>query len=298
MLKDKLKALLVGLVVVGLGVSIPSLAKDPFIQIKGSDTLVNLVQRLSEVYMEKNPEVYIAVTGGGSGTGIAGLINKNLDIANSSRKLRPEELEQARKRGVEPVEWVIAMDGLSIIVHEENPVESLTMKQLGKIFRGEVTNWSQVGGVDMPISLYGRQSNSGTFIFFRDRVLKGDYSPKMMRMNGNAQIVEAVKRDVTGIGYVGVGYVREISGIRVLKIAENPDSSPISPLEPENVKKGLYPLVRPLYQYTHGIPGKVVLDFIKFELSEEGEKIMAEEGFYPPAPEYRKLNQERLKLKK
>jgi phosphate transport system substrate-binding protein len=253
--------------------------------------------------MEKNPDVFIAVTGGGSGTGIAGLINKNLDIANSSRKLRPEEVEQARKRGVEPVEWVIAMDGLSVILHEKNPVESLTLKELGRIFRGELTNWNQVGGVDMPISLYGRQSNSGTFIFFRDKVLKGDYSPRMMRMNGNAQIVEAVKRDVAGIGYVGIGYIKDkegkvISGIRVLKVKESPDSTPISPLEPENVKKGLYPLVRPLYQYTDGIPDRVVLDFIKFELSKEGEKIMVEEGFYPPAPEYRKLNQERLKLKK
>ena len=165
------------------------------IQIKGSDSEVNLVQRLAEVFMEKNPGVNISVTGGGSGTGIAALLNKTTDIANSSRDLEPKEMDAFKKDGVNPFRVVFATDAVSAIVHPSNPVTKLTLPQLGKIFKGQVTNWKEVGGKDEKISLYGRQSNSGTFVFFREHVLKADYSPKMKAMNGNSQIAEAVKRD-------------------------------------------------------------------------------------------------------
>lgn len=288
-----------GIVIAGIGPHpYSSFAKGPFIQIKGSDTEVNLVQRLAEVYMEKYPDVYIAVTGGGSGTGIAALINRKVDIANSSREMTQDEIKRAVKNGVNPVKWVIAMDGISIIVNAKNPVDRLTLEQISKIFSGKIKNWKEVGGKDIPISLYGRQSNSGTFIYFRNHIVKADYSDKMKRMNGNAQIVESIKRDIAGIGYVGVGYVVEegklTKGIKVLKVAKDEHSPAISPLNPENVEKGIYPIARPLYQYSNGHPTGKVLDFIKFELSKEGQKIVIDEGFYPVSPEYRKLNKQSL----
>ena len=260
-------------------------------QIKGSDTLINLVQRLAEEYMEKNPEKYIAVTGGGSGTGIAALINGRCDIADASRLMKPKEITQANERGIDPKRVVIAMDGLSVITNLKNSVTKLTKDEIGKIFREEVTNWKEVGGTDMAITLYGRQSNSGTFVFFRDAVLKGDYSQKMNRMNGNAQIVEAIKQDISGIGYVGVGYVKDASSqLNVVKVASRPGADYTSPLNSDDVKSGKYPIARPLNQYVNGSPKGAVRDFIVFELSQEGQKIIEQEGFFPIPDEYRDFN--------
>lgn len=276
-------------------VMLPSWAKKgddkASIQIKGSDTEVNLVQRLAEAFMESNPDVSIAVTGGGSGTGIAALINKQTDIANSSRPMKSEEIEQAKSRGVEPVGIAFALDGLAIIVHQSLPVDSLTLEDVAEIFKGESTNWNEVGGPDMAISLYGRQSNSGTYVYFRDNVLKGDYSLRIRQMNGNAQIVEAVRKDKAAIGYVGIGYVvnekgEVISGVKALNIARDANSPAVSPLKPEDVKSGLYPLTRPLYQYTDGKPKGRVLEFIQFEKSQEGQELVEKEGFYPVTPEH------------
>jgi len=260
------------------------------LQIKGSDTLINLVQRLAEEYMEKNPEKYIAVTGGGSGTGIAALINGKCDIANASRLMKSKEVAQATDNGVEVNRVVIAMDGLSVITNGNSPVTQLTVDEIGKIFRGETTNWSEVGGPNMSITLYGRQSNSGTFVFFRDAILKGDYSQKMNRMNGNAQIVEAIKQDRSGIGYVGVGYVKEATGLNVLKVASRAGEVYASPLNSADVKSGKYPIARPLNQYINGTPVGAVKDFIKFELSEEGQKIVEDEGFFQIPNEYDEFN--------
>lgn len=266
------------------------------LQIKGSDTLINLVQRLAEVYMEKNPEKYIAVTGGGSGTGIAALINSKCDIADASRLMKSKEITQANERGVDPKRVVIAMDGLSVITNARNSVDKLTMDEIGKIFRGEVTNWKDVGGRDLPITLYGRQSNSGTFVFFMDAVLKGDYSQKMNRMNGNAQIVEAVKQDISGIGYIGVGYVKDATGINVVRVASRAGADYASPLNSNDVKSGKYPIARPLNQYVNGSPKGAVKDFISFELSPEGQKIVEQEGFFPIPDEYREFNKKSVGL--
>ncbi len=256
------------------------------IQIKGSDSEVNLVQKLAEEFMKKNPGVNIAVTGGGSGTGIAALINKTTDIANSSRELSPKEAEAAKKAGVEPFRVVFATDGISAIVHPDNPVSKLTLEQLGKIFKGEIKNWKEVGGPDVAISLYGRQSNSGTYVFFREFVVKGDYSPHKKMMNGNAQIVEGVQRDKAGIGYVAVGYVvndkGEVKpGIKILSIAKDAQSEAYSPAIMENVMTGKYPISRPLNQYLSGKPTGKILDFIRFELSPEGQEIVRKQGFFP-----------------
>jgi phosphate transport system substrate-binding protein len=265
------------------------------IQIKGSDTEVNLVQRLSEEFMKIHPEISIAVTGGGSGTGIAALINRQTDIANSSRAMKDSEIKQAEENGVMPVAVVFALDGLALIVNKSLSVESLTLNMAGKIFRGEIKNWKDVSGPDLKITLYGRQSNSGTFVFFREHVLKGDYSKDMRMMNGNAQIVEAIKQDRAGVGYVGIGYVvdREgnvVSGIKVLKIAKSKDLPAVTPLKTENVTTGLYPISRPLYQYVSGKPKGMILKFLQFELSEQGQKIVSDEGYYPITTEYREQN--------
>lgn len=256
------------------------------IQIKGSDTEVNLVQKLSEVYMEKLPEVSIAVTGGGSGTGIAALINGQTDIANSSRPMKNAEIKQANAKGIEPVPIMFALDGLAIITHESLSVNSLNINEVADIFKGNIKNWKSVGGPDLEISVYGRQSNSGTFVYFRDTVLKGDYAPSVRRMNGTAQIVEAVRKDKAAIGYVGIGYVvneegNVISGINVLNLAGDANTTGVSPLESENVKSGKYPLSRPLFQYTNGKPEGNLLEFIQFELSDEGQKLIEKEGYYP-----------------
>ena len=265
------------------------------IQVKGSDSEVNLVQKLAEVFMQKNPGANIAVTGGGSGTGIAALINKTTDIANSSRDLSPKEEDAAKKAGVSPFRVVFATDGISAIIHPDNPLNKLTLEQLGKIFKGTITNWREVGGPDSKISLYGRQSNSGTYVFFREFLLKGDYSPHMKSMNGNAQIVEAIQRDKAGIGYVAVGYVVSEKGglkpgLKIVDIAKDAQSQAFSPALMENVMTGKYPISRPLNQYLVGKPTGKLLDFVKFELSEEGQQIVRKQGFFPVQKNWMEFN--------
>jgi len=297
------KLFFVGLICLGfLLTGISTSGTEKMIQIKGSDTMVNLVQILAEAFMEKNPKIPIAVLGGGSGTGISGLINGTCDIANHSRTWKKEELELAKKRGVEPRTFIIAIDGLSIIVNEKNPVEKLTIEQLGAIYRGEIKSWKEVGGPNKPISLYGRQSNSGTYVFFQEHVLGNkNYSPHMKRMNGNAQIVESVIRDKDGIGYVGIGYVIDFKtgkvrkGLKILKIAKDEKSPAYSPLDKKAVYSGNYPIARPLFQSTNGKPKGSVLEFIKFEIGLEGQKIVEKEGFFKIGPLHKVQNEENLK---
>lgn len=270
-------------------------ASDNSFQIKGSDSEVNLVQKLAEIYMAKNKDVSIAVTGGGSGTGIAALINGQTDIANSSRQMKDEEIKKAQGKSVSPIGIIFAIDGLSIIVNESLNIESLSIEQLGKIFKGEIKNWKEVGGEDLPINLYGRQSNSGTYMFFRDFVVKADYAQSMKTMNGNAQIVESVKQDKSAVGYVGVGYVvnekgEKLPGLKVIDVKKDAGSEAVSPLDSAKVNAGLYPLVRPLFQYVNGVPKGKMLDFILFELSQEGQDLIKKEGFYPINKSYEEQN--------
>jgi phosphate transport system substrate-binding protein len=296
------KLFLVGLLCWGLIVSANTIsAQRKMMQIKGSDTLVNLAQILAEAYMTKNPRSPIAVLGGGSGTGIAALINGTCDIANHSRPMKEKEIKMAKDNGVTPYTFVIAVDGLSVIVNGDNPISQLTMEQIGAMFRGEIRNWKEVGGQDKSISLYGRQSNSGTYVFFQEHVLgKQNYSAHMKRMNGNAQIVEGVSVDKFGIGYVGVGYVVDAKGnvkkgIKILKVSKDANSTAYSPLNKASVDSGDYPIARGLYQSTAGVPKGAVLDFLKFELSSEGQKIVEEEGFFPIGSKYQEENTEKLK---
>lgn len=263
-------------------------------QVRGSDTMVNLVQRMAEVYSEKNPGKHLSVTGGGSGNGLAGLRNRTADIANSSREIRRREIRDMNGKGVNPVGIVIAEDCITIIVNGDNNVDQLTLGQLGAIFRGDIKNWKDVGGADMPITLYGRQSNSGTYMVFRQRVLKGNYSDKMYRMNGNSQIVEAVKNDKSGIGYVGLGYVKNNPKLKVVRLAQEEGAEYIDPKNRADIEAGKYPLVRAIYQYTDGTPSGAIKEFIEFELSPEGQKIVDEMGFIPLSSKYTQHNNEAL----
>ena len=267
-----------------------SIASTDEVLIKGSDTLLNLVQQQAEAYMTEKPDAEISIVGGGSGVGIAALVDGNVDIANSSRKIKDQEVKKAKDNGVEIVEIAIAIDGLAVIVNPENSTEKLTVERLGAIYRGEIKNWKDVGGPDMSINLYGRQPSSGTFVFFRDFVLKGDYLPRMRQMAGNAQIVEGVKSDKSGIGYVGLGYVKGSKGIKVLNIGKRKGNEPINYMSPvvsiDPLKPGQkkpeptdYALTRPLFQYTRGLPTGTARDFMKFELSPRGQEVVEKVGF-------------------
>ena len=268
--------------------------------------MVNLVQILAEEYMAKKPGTAIAVLGGGSGTGITAIINGTCDLANHSREWKPKELDLAFEKGVRPRIFAIAVDALSIIVNEKNSVDSLTMAQVGSIFRGEIKNWKVVGGPDQKISLYGRQSNSGTYSFLQEHVLNNkNYSQDVKEMNGNAQIIEAVTQDLAGVGYVGVGYVGvgylydekgEIrKGIKVLKIKKDDNAPAYSPLDKEAVYSARYAISRPLYHSTSGKPSDAVADFIRFELSPEGQAIVEKEGFFKVGRELMEQNEKNLR---
>ncbi len=262
--------------------------------VKGSDTLLNLVQRMAEEFGEVQGDITVSVTGGGSGVGINALLNGEIDIADASRLIKSKETYSARESGVNPVQIVIAIDGLSVIVSESNSVSQLTVEQIGAIYRGEIKKWSDVGGPDKPITLYGRQPSSGTFVFFRDEVVKGEYATVMRQMNGNSQIVEALKSDVTGIGYVGVGYLRDAVEVQAVAVRGEGGTEYVSPLDGEKVRAGLYPLTRPLNQYTNGNPKGEARTFIEFELSPAGQKVVEEEGFFPVTDEYQAANEAAL----
>ena len=269
------------------------------IEIKGSDTLLQLVSNSAEAYSEVNPTARISVTGGGSGGGIAALINGEIDIADASRPIKEKELKQAEERGIKPWEFIIARDMLSVTVNENNPISKLTVEQVSSIYKGEITNWKEVGGKDQKITLYGRQSTSGTYVFFMEEIVKGDYSAKMRNMEGNQAILDAVKQDQTGIGYVGIGYIvdekgNQVSGIKIIKIAKDEDSVYVSPLEES--KHSEYPISRPLFQYLAKKPVKdsPIYNFLIFELSNEGQQIVKKSGFVPITADDMKYNEELL----
>jgi phosphate transport system substrate-binding protein len=256
------------------------------VQIKGSDTMVNLVQILAEEFMGKTPGTAIAVLGGGSGTGITGLINQTCDIANHSREWRPKEIDQAWDKGVSPKFFVVAVDGLSIVDNEKNPIEQLTMAQVGALYRGEIKNWKALGDYAQPVSLYGRQSNSGTYVFMQEFVLGNkNYSADMKEMNGNAQIIEGILQDPGAVGYVGVGYLYDENkqirkGLKILKISKEANGTGYLPTDKAAVDSGNYPISRPLYMATNGKPKGDAAKFLMWIVGPEGQAIVEREGFF------------------
>lgn len=265
--------------------------------IKGSDTEVQLISNLVEAFLKNHKNADVSVTGGGSGVGIAALLNKEIDVANSSRPMTDKEKDQAKEKQLEIPEFVVARDGLSIIVHPKNPVKELTLEQIASLYTGKVTNWKDVGGADAPVVLYGRQNTSGTYVFFRDTVLKNEYAASMRTMEGNQAIFDAVKNDEQGIGYVGVGYVVGENGqpkneVTVIPVKKDSESPAVSPLDKVAIKKGEYPIFRPIYQYLARIPKKdSPLDqLLRFESSTEGATIIEKTGFYTQTQDDEKQN--------
>lgn len=255
------------------------------IQNKGSDTLVNVALAWAEAYGQVHSEVQIAVTGGGSGTGIAALINGTVDMANASRRIKDEERAQAESNGVVAVEHVVAGDAIAIVVHPSNPVDGLTIPQLSDIFSGRITNWREVGGEDLPIVLLSRESNSGTHVYFLEQVVRqgdgGDttlFSPNTLLMPSSEGISTEVRQNPNAIGYDGLGYVTEDQ--KVLAVAAASGEPYVSPTL-ETVKDGSYPIARSLYIYTAGEPGGAIRAYLDWILGSEGQAIVKELGFVP-----------------
>ena len=254
----------------------PALAQAA-VTVKGSDTMVILSQRWAENYMKKHADLKVQVTGGGSGTGIAALINGTTDAANSSREMKGEEKAKIKdKYSVDAVEIVVARDGVGLYAHESNGVSQLTMEQVKKIFMGDVTNWKDVGGADAPIVLYSRENSSGTYVFFKEHVLKnGDFAAAAQTLPGTAAVVNAISKEKNGIGYGGAAYAKGVKEIKVV----GADGQAYAPTE-ENVRSGKYALARPLFVYTRGAPAGETKSFIDYCLSPEGQAIVKDVGYY------------------
>jgi phosphate transport system substrate-binding protein len=257
--------------------------------VKGSDTLVILAQKWAEVYMAKNKNVTIQVTGGGSGTGFAALQNKSTDLCNASRKIKTSELQNCIKAfGKRPLEFPVALDGLSVYVNTENPIKELTLQQIEAIFTGKVKNWKEVGGPDAQITLYSRENSSGTYEFFKEHVLKGkDFASSAQAMPGTAALIQAVARDKNGIGYGGAAYGQ---GVKHLLIKKDDSSPAIEPVE-ENIVNGTYPIWRYLYVYVNPDLYKgEIAEYLKWIRSDEGQKIVKDIGYYPLPKNLRSSN--------
>ncbi len=251
----------------------------------GSDTIVNLALAWAEAYQKISPAVRISVSGGGSGTGFAALINKTTDIANASRKIKDEEQQNAVKNGVEPNEIEIARDAIGVIVNPENPIQQLTLQQISDIYSGKITNWKEVGGDDRPIVLLSRESNSGTHVFFLEQVVRlGDskdktlFSPDTLLLPSSEGIMAEVRQNPNAIGYDGLGYITP--DVKTLAIAPKDRGEYVKP-SVETVNNGKYPIARPLFMYTPGAPQGDVKTYLDWILGPEGQKIVGELGFVP-----------------
>jgi phosphate transport system substrate-binding protein len=264
---------------VGCGGGKGSATASKSITIKGSDTMVSLGQRWAETYMKENPDKRIQVTGGGSGTGIAALINGGTDICEASRPMKDKEKGEVRKRhGQDVTEIPVALDGVAIYVPESSPLESITEAQLKSIYTGSITNWRDVGGNNQRIVAYSRENNSGTYVFFKEHVLNNeDFAREIQTLPGTAAVVNAVSKDAASLGYGGIAYA---TGIKALAVKKD-DASPAIKPSLETVESGEYPLSRNLYFYTVGQPAGEVKAFIDWVLSPEGQQICEAVGYYP-----------------
>jgi phosphate transport system substrate-binding protein len=254
-----------------------------FIQVKGSDTLVNAAQKVAEEFMKEYPHIFVAITGGGSGVGIASLINKTCNVATASREMKPKEIELANKRGVDPCESKVAYDGVALIVNNSNPVGKLTIEDLHRIFTGKATNWKEFGGKDLAIVTLSREVSSGTHIYFKEEVVRlgkkdgpEEFSRETLLLTSSQAIVEEVAANEGAIGYLGMGYVSDRT--KPLLVAKGGE---FYPPDVNNVIKKTYPLSRPLYFYTNGEPQGTTKLFIDFTLSPKGQQQFRETGFVP-----------------
>ena len=273
----KLNARIIALMVAGFAAT-SSFAGT--ITAKGSDTLVILAQKWAEVYMGKNPDTKIQVTGGGTGTGFAALQNKTTDLCNASRKIKAKEITACVEAfGKRPTEYKVALDGLSIYVHESNKIPSLSLEELEGIFTGQIKNWKEVGGEDAPIVVYSRENSSGTYEFFKEHVLKGkDFAARAQTMPGTAAVLQGIAKDKNAIGYGGAAYG---AGAKHIKVSATKGGEAVEPTE-ENVVKGTYPIWRHLFIYVNPALDKgEVAAYLKWIRGDEGQKLVKDVGYYP-----------------
>lgn len=256
------------------------------IEVKGSDTMVNLGQAWAEAYQKAHPDVGISVTGGGSGTGITALISGTTDIAESSREMDPKEVAEATKSGRTPKQFVVARDGVSVVVNPSNPLSKLTIAQLSDIFTGKVTNWKQFGGPDLAIVVLSRDTSSGTHVFFLEHVVrKGNakgpeqYAKTTLFLPSSQAIAQEVANNKAAVGYIGMGYVTP-GKQKTIAVAKDANSPYVEPT-PQNVINNTYPVARPLYFYTPGEPTAKVKDYIDFVLSDDGQRVVVKKEFVP-----------------
>jgi len=248
------------------------------ISIKGSDTMVHLMSSLAEAFMKKSTGMKVSVTGGGSGTGIAALINGTTDICASSRDMQQKEKDNAKGKNINPVEKVIAFDGIAVILNPENPVKELTIDQIKKIYTGVTKSWKVLGGPDEPITILSRESNSGTYVFFQEHVLnKENYAPTVKLMPASSAIVQSVTSDKWSIGYVGLGYTKDAK-VKVLPVKKDDNAPAIVPSHVTVLDK-TYGIARPLFLYFNGEPTEGLKTFLDFAMSDEGQKIVDETGY-------------------
>jgi len=255
------------------------------IQVKGSDTMVNLGQAWAEKFMEQNPGDFVAVTGGGTGTGLSSLISGTCDIAMSSRNIKEKEITLAEKKGIHPNEIKVALDGLAVVVNPKNPIDKLTLDQLAGIFTGRIANWKELGGMDEKIVVLSREVNSGTHVYFKEHVLrkmdpasKEEFVPGALMLSSSQAIADEVAGNSVAIGYYGMGYIS--SKQKPVSVAKDDKSEYVKPTI-ENVLNGTYPISRPLLVYTNGTPSGIVKKFVDFALSEEGQEIVLATDFVP-----------------
>jgi phosphate transport system substrate-binding protein len=267
------------------------------IQNAGSDTMVNLAQAWAEEYAKINPTVSVEVSGGGSGTGIAALINGTVDLVNSSRKIEPEEAERARQMGHDPIEFIVGYDALAVYVHKDNPLNEITIEQLADIYGegGAITKWSQLG-IQHPgcssdeIIRVSRQSNSGTYHYFREALLgtERDFKLGSRDLHGSKDVVELVAKTPCAIGYSGMGYATpEVKMLKVARKAGEPYYAPSI----ETTLSGTYPIARPLYMYSSGAPNEQTKKYLQWINSDAGQKIVEESGYVPLPLEKRRLQE-------
>lgn len=247
--------------------------------IKGSDTMVILGQRWAEAYANVEPAALVQVTGGGTGTGIAALINGSTDICQASRSMTDKEREDLlAKRGVPAVETKVALDALAVFVNDKNPLEEISVPVLAQLYLGETAHFGLAGGKARRVVLYGRESSSGTYGYFKERVLGGrEFAASTQTLAGTAAVANAIKGDEFGIGYGGIAY---LEGIKALRIRKDAASTPVAP-SLTTAQDGTYPISRFLYFYTAGHPGGDLKKFIDWVCGPEGQRIIVDVGYYP-----------------
>ena len=267
--------IMLGIVLAGMG----AYAKSSVVQIKGSDTILNASQAIVEEYMKTNKKARIAVTGGGSGVGIASLINKTADIAMASRNIKSSEVEALKKEGINVEEVVLGYDGITVIINHGNHIKNLDKKTLAGIFAGEITNWKELGGDDAKIVVLSRDSSSGTHAYFKEEILRGgdsksvvEYGQDTLYMPSNQAILQEVAKSKYAIGYIGMGYMNDTV-----------DSLAVDGVKPtfETVADKTYPIAREVFWYVDSARDGVTKEVVDFAVSGKGQEIVKEEGFVP-----------------